>query len=409
MLNRSTIKDDIMAGITIAIVVLPQGVAYAMIAGLPPIYGLYSAIVIPIVASLFGSSFHLISGPTAALSIVVFSSISGFAEPGTAMFISLVFLLTFIVGLIQLLLGIIRLGNLVSYVSHSVIVGFTSGAAVLIATSQLKHVFGLDIPLGKGFFQTWNFVISHIDQSNWFVFGIALFTVIFALVLKRFYPKSPFLLLAMIGGSLIAYFFFREDQDIPLLNKLPAILPSFSFPEFSYSSILKITPHAFAIAFLGLTEAVAISRAIAIKSNQKLNANQEFVGQGMSNLVGSIFMNFVGSGSFTRSAINFQSGAKTPLSGVISAIALVLILLFIAPLTAYLPISTLGGVILIVAYNLIDFKEINQIAKSSYQELSVLIVTFLSTLFFHLEYAIYFGVLLSLIYYIIRVLRKKLI
>lgn len=409
MVNKSTLKDDFSAGLTNAVVVLPQGVAFAMIAGLPPIYGLYTAMIVPIVAALYGSSWHLISGPTTAISIVIFSSISAFAEPGTESFIALAFVLTFIAGAIQLLMGIARLGTLVNFVSHSVVVGFTSGAAVLIATSQLKHVFGIPTPKGSSFYETWTYIFAHISETNWYVFAIAMATLFSALLFKKLIPKFPFMLLAMIVGSLVAYFWARGVDGVALVGKLPSDLPSFSFPELSYDNIIKLTPNAFAVALLGLIEAVAIARSIATKSHQRLDGNQEFIGQGLSNIVGGMFMCYAGSGSFTRSGINYQSGAKTPLSAVFAAVSLALILLFVAPLTAFLPIAAMGGIILLVAYNLIDIHHTKQIAKTSKQELIVLLATFLSTLFLHLEYAIYIGVILSLVFYLQRISKPRVV
>jgi len=342
MVNKKTIKADIGAGITNAVIVLPQGVAFAMIAGLPPIYGLYTAMIIPVIAALFGSSWHLISGPTTAISIVVFASISQFAEPGTESFITLVFVLTFIAGAIQLLMGIARMGVLVNFVSHSVVVGFTAGAAVLIATSQLKHVFGFTPPKGASFYTNWEYIIMHIGETNMYVFGIAMATLITALLLKKLTPKIPNMLVAMLVGSLVAYFWANGVDGVTLVGKLPAELPSFHFPSLTSENIIMLTPNAFAVALLGLIEAVAIARSISTKSHQNLDGNQEFIGQGLSNLVGSMFMSYAGSGSFTRSGINYQAGAKTPLSAIFAAISLALILLLVAPLTAYLPIAAMG-------------------------------------------------------------------
>lgn len=409
MVNKTTLKADFSAGLTNAVVVLPQGVAFAMIAGLPPIYGLYTAMVVPVIAALFGSSWHLISGPTTAISIVVYSSINNFAEPGSPSFIELAFVLTFIAGAIQLLMGIARLGTLVNFVSHSVVIGFTSGAAVLIATSQLKHVFGISTPKGASFYETWEYIISHINETNLYVFVIAMATLFSALLFKKLFPKLPFMLLAMIVGSLVAYFWANGVDGVSLVGKLPSELPSFAFPNLTYDNIIQLTPNAFAVALLGLIEAVAIARSISTKSHQKLNGNQEFIGQGLSNLVGSMFMSYAGSGSFTRSGINYQAGARTPLSAVFAAASLALILLFVAPLTAYLPIAAMGGIILLVAYNLIDVHHTKQIAKTSKQELIVLVATFLATLFLHLEYAIYIGVILSLIFYLQRISKPRVV
>jgi SulP family sulfate permease len=409
MVTRATVRDDVQAGITNAVVVLPQGVAFAMIAGMPPIYGLYTAMVVPIVAALFGSSFHLISGPTTAISIVVFSAISGLAEPGTERFIELALVLTFLAGAFQFLLGIARLGTLVNFVSHSVVVGFTSGAAILIATSQLRHVFGLDQPRGLDFHEKWQFLIANIPDTNLYVLLIAMVTMVTAILVKKFTPKIPHMLVAMVVGSALNYYLDAASKGVAMVVELPSKLPPFRMPELTLDNIELLSSNAAAIALLGLIEAVAIARSIATKSHQNLDGNQEFIGQGLSNIIGSMFSSYAGSGSFTRSGINYQSGAKTPLSAVFAAISLALILLLIAPLTAYLPIPAMGGIILLVAYNLIDVHHIKQIAKTSKSELSVLLVTFLATLFLHLEFAIYLGVILSMIFYLQKTSKPRIV
>jgi len=403
LVNKESIKADMGAGITNAIVVLPQGVAFAMIAGLPPIYGLYTAIVVPIIAALFGSSLHLISGPNTAVSLVFFAVLSQFAEPGSLSFIEMAFVLTFISGAIQLIMGIARLGSLVNFVSNAVIVGFTTGAAVLIVTSQVKHVFGLAIPKGVSFVEVWQYLFTHLSSINYWVLGIAVATLFSAMFFKKIAKKIswlPHLLLAMVVGSLLAYYLNDGDKGISLIGKLPSGLPSFHFPNLTYASIVKLTPSAFAVALLGLIQAIAIAKSIAIKSHQQLDANQEFIGEGLSNMVGSMFMCYASSGSFTRSGINYSAGAKTPMSAIFAAISLALILLLIAPLTAYLPIAAMGGIILLVAYNLIDFQVIKKMVRVSKRETIVLLITFLSTLFLELEYAIYLGVFFSLVFYI---------
>jgi len=409
LVGRNSIKADLMAGLTGAVIVLPQGVAFAMIAGLPPEYGLYTAMVTPIIAALFGSSLHLISGPTTAISIVVFSAISHHADPGTAEFISLTLTLTFLAGVYQLAFGLARLGTLVNFVSHSVVVAFTAGAAILIMTSQLKHVLGIYIPKGESFLHTWMDVGNQIGSINYYILAVALSTLISAILFKRFLPRLPYMLLAMIVGSLVSLYFGAEAHGIHLVGEMPAHLPPLSMPDFSMATIRQLAPEAFAVALLGLIEAVSISRSVATKSQQQINGNQEFIGQGLSNIVGSFFSSYAGSGSFTRSGINYQTGAKTPLSAIFAAIFLGLSVLLIAPLTAYLPIATMGGIILLVGYNLIDFHHIKAIFKASHSETSVLIVTFLATLLLELEFAIYAGILLSLIFYLNRTASPKII
>ena len=400
LVTKESIKTDLIAGFTGAVIVLPQGVAFATIAGLPPQYGLYTAMVTPIIAALFGSSRHLISGPTTAISIVVFSSISHHAAPGSPEFISLVLTLTFLAGVYQLAFGLARLGSLVNFVSHTVVIGFTAGAAILIATSQMKNILGIHISRGESFFHTWLNLGNNIESTNIYTLIIAITTLVSALLIKRHLPKIPNLLIGLIVGSIIALLFSDAQYNIKLVGEIPAQLPPLSWPDFSLASIKMLAPEAFAVALLGLIEAVSISRAIATKSNQRINANQEFIGQGLSNIAGSFFSSYAGSGSFTRSGINYSAGAKTPFSAIFAAIFLMMIVLLIAPLTAYLPVAAMGGVILIVAYNLVDIHHIKQIIKYSHSETVILLTTFFATLFLELEFAIYLGVLLSLILFL---------
>ncbi|SFV62319.1 Sulfate permease [hydrothermal vent metagenome] len=400
LVTKETLKADFIAGLTGAVIVLPQGIAFATIAGLPPEYGLYTAMITPIIAALFGSSLHLVSGPTTAISIVIFSAVSRHAEVGSPEFISIALTITFLAGVYQVAFGLARLGTLVNFVSHTVVIGFTAGAAVLIATSQLKHITGIVIPRGEDFIHTWIDLFTNISNLNSYLLIIALATLFTAMIIKKISPKAPNLLIAMVVGSIIAFYFQNLTSGIKLIGEIPAHLPPFSTPDFSIATIKELAPEAFAIALLGLIEAISISRAVATKSNQKINPNQEFIGQGLSNIVGSFVSSYAGSGSFTRTGLNYESGAKTPFSAIFAALSLMGIVLLIAPLTAYLPIASMGGVILLVAYNLINTHHISQILKFSKSESSILIVTFLATLFLELEFAIYLGVLLSLILFL---------
>ncbi len=409
LVNKESLKFDFIAGITGAVISLPQGVAFAIIAGMPPIYGLYTAMITPVVASLFGSSLHLISGPATAISIVIFSSISPFAEPGTEAFISLALLLTVMVGVIQLAMGIAKLGNLVNFVSHTVIMGFTAGAAVLIAVSQLKHVLGIAIPKGSSFANSIGHIFQHLNEFNPYVFLIAMATLVSAVILKKISSKIPFMLIAIILGAILAFAIGGESKGIPMVGEMPSSLPRFRIPDFSWEEIQKLSSSAFAVALLGLIEAVAIGRSIAVKTQQRIDGNQEFIGQGLSNLVGGFFNCFAGSGSFTRSGVNHQAGAKTPMSAIFAAVILLIIILFVAPFAAYLPMPAMGGIILFVAYNLIDIKHIKEILKTSKRESTVLIITLLSTLLFELEFAIYIGVIFSLIFYLRLTSRPKVV
>ena len=406
--NGNTLRADIMAALTGAVIVLPQGVAFAMIAGLPPQYGLYTAIVTPIVAALFGSSWHLVSGPTTAISIVVFSTISRHVEPGSPEFLSLVLTLTFLAGVYQFVFGLARLGKLVNFVSHSVVVGFTAGAAILIATSQIKNILGIEIARGGSFLDAWMQVFAATGLTNIYAVAIAGVTLALALALKTAFPRLPYLLLAMVGGSLLSLAVDGPAHGVKLIGEIPAHLPPLSLPDFSLATLRELAPEALAVAILGLIEAVSIGRSIATKSHQRIDSNQEFIGQGLSNIVGSFFSSFAGSGSFTRSGLNYAAGAETPIAAILSAVFLAGLLLWMAPLAAYLPIPAMGGIILLVAYRLIDFDNIRSIFRVSRPETAVLVVTFMATLLLELEFAIYGGVLLSLVLYLNRTAKPRM-
>ena len=408
MVNKQTLRADAIAGLTGAVIVLPQGVAFAMIAGLPPIYGLYTAMVPPIIAALFGSSYHLISGPTTAISLVVFATVKQFAAPGSEEFIQLALTLTFLAGAYQLGLGLGRMGTLVNFVSHSVVVGFTAGAALLIATSQLKHFFGVKIPAGESFLHTWIGLFNQMSSVNPWATGVALFSLAIGLAFAIFRPRWPGMLFAMCAASILVVFLDAGKHNIQLVGELPRSLPSLSMPLLSFATIKQLGSGALAVALLGLVEAVSIARSVSLKSGQHINGNQEFIGQGLANIFGSMFSSYASSGSFTRSGINYSSGAVTPMAAIFAAVFLALILLLVAPYAAYLPIPAMAGILLIVAWKLIDFHHIKNIIQVSRSETLILVTTFLSTLFIELEFAIYVGVMLSLIMYLMRTARPKI-
>lgn len=400
LVNKNSLRADLIAGLTGAVIVLPQGVAFAIIAGLPPQYGLYTAMVTPIVAALFGSSRHLISGPTTAISIVIFSTVSRYAEVGTPEFVQMALTVTFLAGVYQLAFGLARLGVLVNFVSHTVVVGFTAGAAILIATSQMKNVMGVHVPKGESFLLTWHDLYLNLNQVQTSILATALATLVIATLIKKIKPKLPNLLIALLAGGVLAQFLGGEGAGIAMVSAIPAQLPPLSIPDISFTSVKLLAPNAFAVALLGLIEAVSISRSIAAKSHQRIDGNQEFIGQGLSNIAGSFFSSYAGSGSFTRSGVNYTAGAVTPISAIFSAVILMAMVMLLAPLAIYLPISAMAGVIMLVAYNLIDLKQIVHVIRSSKSETAILLTTLASTLFLELEFAIYLGVLLSLVIFL---------
>ena len=400
---KKTWKDDLIAGITGTIISIPQAVAFSLIAGLPPVYGFYAAIIVPIITALFGSSNQMISGPTTAISIVIYSTLIKFTNPETDLetYVTLAFVLTFLTGFFQLVMGLLRMGKLVNFVSHSVVIGFTAGAGILIAFKQLKHVFGIDVPQGSTILEIVTYITKHISETNMYVLVIALGTLILALIIKYFIkPISRYyMLLAMIFGSVGAYLLGGAAHGIESVGEIPSNLPPFSIPDLSYSNVKILSSGALVLALLGLVEAVAIARSIALSTHQKINGNQEVIGQGLSNLIGSFFSSYASSGSFTRSGVNHQAGAKTPMSAIIAAVFLAIVLLLFASYASYLPKAAMGGIILLVGYNLIDFHHIKQVYKSSGRELIVLSITLFGTLFFDLEFALLAGILTSFFFY----------
>jgi SulP family sulfate permease len=395
---RQTWKNDLLAGLIGAVVVLPQGVAFAMIAGMPPEYGLYAAMVPAIIAALFGSSRHLISGPTTAISLVIFSTLLPLAKPGSVEYIELALLLTVMTGIFQLSMGIVRLGGLINFVSHSVVLGFTAGAAILIAASQLKHLFGLSYKNAPHFIDNLALLIEHLSEYNWQTLAVGVVSLAVVITVRKSLPKWPGvgMLAGMIVGGILTVSMGWQNEGVRVVGALPSAIPSFSIPHISYEGINTLASGALVISMLGLMEAVSIARSVALKSGQRIDANQEFIGQGLSNIFGSFFSAYACSGSFTRTGVNYQAGAKTPAGGIFAALWLVAILLLVKNFAQYIPIASMAAVILVVAYNLIDFHHIKHIAQIDLTEAAVLGVTFLSTLFLELEFAIYIGAFLSI-------------
>jgi SulP family sulfate permease len=406
-----TFKADSIAALTGAMVVLPQAVAFATIAGLPPEYGLYAAMVPAIVAALWGSSWHLVSGPTTAISIVVFASISPLAEPGSPQFIGLVLTLTLLAGLIQLAMGLARLGMLVNFISHTVIIGFTAGAAILIAASQIKNFFGLDMPRGAHFHEVLIQFGGHLQDIQPWVMMVGMVTLVSGMLAKRYLQKLPYMIVAMVVGGVAAAIpnalYGADATGIRTVGALVASFPPLSLPDFSFTAIKQTLFPAMIIAILALTEAVAIARSVAVKSDQRIDSNQEFVGQGLSNIAGSFFSGYAASGSFNRSGVNYASGAKTPLAAAMSALFLLLIVLLVAPLAAYLPVPSMAAILFIVAWSLIDFHHIGEIFKRHKRERIVLALTFFGTLI-DLEKGIFLGILVSLMFYLYRTSRPSI-
>lgn len=405
MVTRESLRHDATAALTGALIVLPQAVAFATIAGLPPQYGLYAAMVPAIVAALWGSSWHLVSGPTTAISVLVFATLAPLAEPGSERYIGMVLALSLMAGLMQLAMGLARLGAVVNFISHTVVVGFTAGAAFLIVASQIKNFFGLGVPRGASFHETLLYAGQHLGEAHLWVTLVGVVTVAAGMLARRWLPRWPYMIVAMLAGGAVAALLNQvlgaESTGIETVGALPGALPPLSVPDLSFSTVQALLFPAAVVALVGLTEAVAIARAIATRTRQRLDNDQEFIGQGLSNIAGSFVSAYPSSGSFNRSGINHASGARTPLAAALSAPFLLAIAVLAAPLAAYLPVAAMAGILFIVAWGLIDWHHIADIVRHHPRERLVLLVTWVGVLV-DLEKGLFAGIVVSLLLHLYR-------
>lgn len=398
--SATTLRHDAIAGITGAAIVLPQGVAFASIAGLPAEMGFAAAMIPTIVAALAGSSWHAVSGPTTAISVLVFAAISPYAAAGTAEFMAAAVLLSLLVGLVQLGLGLARLGVLIDFVSHSVTLGFITGAALLIGLNQLRHVLGVDLPRPDSLVLFGSALIDVLPEVSWRPPLIGLTALATGLLVRAWRPAWPNYLIALVVASLAGVAAGGPDA-VPTIGAVDASPPPFALPPFSPQMLRDYGSAAVAIALIGLLEALAVARALGVKSGQPIDGNREIVGQGLANLAGSFFNAYPSSASFTRSGVNYDAGACTPLAAIVAAVFLFIILQLVADLFAWVPLAAMGGVILLVAVRLMDIREWRHVLRSG-SEAAIAIVTLLATLFIELEFAIYAGVILSFVFFLRR-------
>jgi len=401
--ERGFLRPDLVAGLTVAVVMLPQAIAYAMIAELPPQMGLYAAVVAAIVGALWGSSRHLHTGPTNAASLLVLATLLTVAQPGTPEFVAAAGFMALLVGLIRLFMGLLRMGVLVNFVADSVIIGFTAGAGILISFNQMRHLLRLEISSSPVFVETVKRLVNSIDETHLLTLGLGLGTVLVIVVVRRFRPTWPAALLAMVMASAATALLDLDQQGVQVLGALPRSLPPLAkLPLLSGDLIWKLSAGALAVAAIGLVEAVSIARSVASQSGQRLDSNQEFVGQGLANIASGFFSGYAVSGSFTRTAINYSAGGRTPLAGVFSGLWVMVAMLALAPLAVYLPRTSLAGVLLVTAYGMVDQREMRRILRTSFGDSSIMVSTLTATLVLPLEFAVLSGMLVSFARYLIK-------
>lgn len=393
--RADNLRADIFAGLTGAAMVLPQGIAFAIIAGLPPEYGLYTSIVSATVAALFGASMLMVSGATTVLSALLYSSLHDLAPLGSAQYINYALVTALLVGLFQCIAGLVRMGRLVSFVSGSVLIGFTAVAAILIATSQISGALGLDAAPNGTVVERLFALSGHLTSTSPAALVISAASFGCVALLARFAPRLPGFIIALVLGSLLAWFMKGAGHEVTMIAALSAPLPRFTVPEIGLANLALLGPGAAAIAIIGLLEAVSIGRSFALRRNQYFDANREIIGQGLSNLVGGFFQCYPSSGSFTRSAVNWESGARTPFSVLVASAVLALGLLYFSDLITLIPLPAISGLILYVSWRLIHFREIRHLLKSGRSETIVLTATIAAGLMVSLEASVYSGVIAS--------------
>ncbi|CCH10355.1 SulP family inorganic anion transporter [Achromobacter xylosoxidans] len=409
----ATLRADLAAGLLGALLVLPQGVAFATLAGLPPQYGLYSAIVPCIVAALFGSSRHVMSGPTNANSLALFAVLTPLAVAGSPGYIELALAVTVLVGLMQWLVGALRLGSLAHFISPSALFGFTSGAALLIAVHALKDALGLPAPASHGAGALLIGLAASAGQAQAGAVLVTAVTIAAALLLKRLDKRKPYMLAGLAAGALAAAAFNAlaprwGAAAVPVLGDLVQPWPPFHVPRVDWRALPDLLSLAFALTIVALAQSISIAKAVAARSGQRIDANREFIGQGLSNVVGGFFSCYLSCGSLNRSIPNYEAGAKTPLAAVFSALLLMALVALSGPLLARIPHAAIAGLLLLVAWTLLDVPRWRQLIRTQRGESAIAAATLAGTVTIRMEVAILLGTVLSLMAYLHRTSRPAM-
>jgi len=407
----NVLKADAIAGLTVALVLVPQSMAYAQLAGLPAYVGLYASFLPVIFASFFGSSMQLATGPVAIVSLLTAAALEPMAIQNPEGYLAYAAILAFMVGIFQLSLGLLRLGVLVDFLSHPVVVGFTNAAAIIIGTSQLGKIFGIDTRKGDQHYQTvWN-LFQDISSTHFLTLMMGILSIVLLVFLKKIAPKLPNVLITVVICILLSYFIDYDGKGGSVIGFIPDGLPGFKVPDVEFNQVINLIVSAAIIGLLGFVEAISVAKAIASETRQRLSANQELVGQGVSNIVASVFQAYPVSGSFSRSAVNFDADARTGFSSIVAGIIVAITLLFLTPLLYHLPQATLAAVIMVAVFNLIKIEPVVHAWKVHRHDGFVAVAVFFTTLFFapHLEKGIMIGVLLSLGLFLYRTMTPRFV
>ncbi|TNE66984.1 MAG: solute carrier 26 family protein [Bacteroidetes bacterium] len=404
--KREWLSGDLSAGLTVGVMLIPQGMAYSMLAGLPPIHGLYAVTIPLIIYALLGTSRQLAVGPVAMVSLLTAAGIGALRPETPEAYLLLAITLAFLVGAFQFLMGVFRLGFLVNFLSHPVISGFTSAAAIIIGLSQLKHLLGVKIANSEHVHEILIAAAEKIGETNLVTLAIGVAAIFVIKYVKKIHKAIPGALVAVILGILAVWGFGLTEQGVKIVGEVPSGLPGLSMPAFDLGTWQALLPAALTISLVGFMESFAVAKAIQSKRrNYQVDANQELIGLGAANFGAAFFQGYPVTGGFSRTAVNDQAGAQTGLAGIISAALIVLTLLFLTPLFYFLPNAVLAAVIIVAVAGLIDYKEAVHLWHNDRSDFWMLLATFIITLTLGIEKGIGAGVVLSLAMVIYRSVR----
>ncbi len=403
--QRPWLTADLLAGITVAMMLIPQAMSYAMLAGVPPYMGLYASVLPLIIYALFGTSRHLAVGPVAMVALLVASGVAVLAEPGSPEYIELVITLALMIGVIQLLMGVFRLGFLTNFMSHPVISGFTSAAALIIGFSQLAALTGLVLPRTENIFLLSWLTLTNAANVHLLTFTLGLSGVMFLLAMKKWLPKLPAAMLLMIISTLLVWLGQWQLQGVRVVGQVPAGLPDFALPSLAWGNVQALLPMALTISFIAFMESIAVAKKIANEQGYAIKANQELVGLGLANVAASVFRGMPVTGGFSRTALNTSAGAKTPLAAMITALVVGLSLLTLTPLFFYIPMASLAAVIMVAVINLFDWHEVKHLWQVKREDLALWGLSFAATLVLGVKLGILLAIVGSMLWFVIKTTR----
>lgn len=400
--NKSNLTGDVTAGMIVAVLLIPQSMAYAIIAGVPVSLGLFAATFPLIIYAFVGGSKYLSVGPVSIVSLLAFSAISGIVQADSSQFLELMIILSLLVGTIQLILGFVKVGSFFDYVSYAVIHGFISAAAIIIALNQVKSIMGVSLPSYENLISYGREVINHLPEANIYTVAIAFGSIFLLLVIKKRAPAIPGAFIVIIASVMIVDYFDLDKKDVAIVGSIPQALPTFSFHIPTVDIMLVLFPVAFMIAFISFVESYAVAKQLAHKDNDPLDPNQELRGLGLANLTSSFVGSIPVAGAISRTAVNHQSGAKTNLSLLVTALFMLLAILYLTPLLYYLPKATLAAIIIIAVSGLINFKQLIYYLKTKISDAIIFLTTFIATLMIDIFLGLIIGISLSIVITLIR-------